>query len=104
MHSFIPAGNDLTTYVTSLRIYCRKQIKDANAIGANAIIEVIEKDEKLLACVRANFCFVPPPPNTETACGCVHGKTHYRHIFRAPMKLMCMQISVMLILHNLLSC
>ena len=57
-----------------------KQIKDANAIGANAIIAVIEKDTKLSACAKANFCFVPPKPNSNTACGCVYGKTHYAQV------------------------
>jgi hypothetical protein len=53
---------------------------DANAIGSNAIIEVIiEKDEKLVACAKANFCLHHPiHPNSTTACGGVHGKTHYR--------------------------
>ncbi len=88
----MPKGNDLSTYCQSLRVYYKKQIKDANAIGANAIVEVIEKDEKLLACVRVNFCFVPPPSKAKTACGCVHGKKHYRH-FRD---------SIILIIHNLL--
>ncbi len=70
-------------YVRSLRVYYRKQIKDANAIGAKAIIEVIEKDEKRQACVKAtNFCFVPPHPSSKTACGCcVHGKTHYGTVY-----------------------
>ena len=62
-------------------VYYKKQIKDVNAISANVIIEVIEKDEKLLACVRANFCFVPPSPKSKTACGCcVHEKTLNRLI------------------------
>ena len=79
-HSFVPKGHSLYVYVTCIRVYYRKTIKDRNAVTDEDIRHIIKGDAKLKAHADMDyFCFVPPHPSSKGSCGCRHcTRKHFR--------------------------